>query len=84
VIFSALVIGFVAFLAFQWLIGTGYSEAEARNGTLLLMVLFGTVIAQLVHIGAMYSPWLSNVLKIQPVSLQLWSELLLMATRCWW
>ncbi len=108
VILSALVIGIVAFLVFQWLIESGYSEAEARNGTLLLMVLFenihvfnsrsetlsafrhnplrnplllfGTVIAQLVHIGAMYTPWLSDVLRIQPVSLQLWSTLLLMAT----
>jgi magnesium-transporting ATPase (P-type) len=107
VVLSALVIGAVAFLVFQWLLGSGYSEAEARNGTLLLMVLFenihvfnsrsetrsafrhnplrnplllfGTVIAQLVHIGAMYTPWLSDVLQIQPVSLQLWFALLLMA-----
>ena len=107
VVLSALVIGAVAFLVFQWLIGLGYNEAEARNGTLLLMVLFenihvfnsrsetlsafrhnplrnplllfGTIIAQLVHIGAMYTPWLNEVLQIQPVSLQLWFELLLMA-----
>jgi magnesium-transporting ATPase (P-type) len=107
VILSALVIGAVAFLVFQWLLGSGYSEAEARNGTLLLMVLFenihvfnsrsetisafrhnplrnplllfGTLIAQLVHIGAMYTPWISDVLQIQPVSLQMWFELLLMA-----
>ena len=43
------------------------------------LLLSGTVIAQLVHIGAMYTPWLSDGLRIQPVSLQLWSELLLMA-----
>ncbi|MGD8589567.1 MAG: HAD-IC family P-type ATPase, partial [Chromatiales bacterium] len=107
VVISALVIGAVAFLVFQWLLGSGYSEAEARNGTLLLMVLFenihvfnsrsetlsafrhnplrnplllfGTIIAQLVHIGAMYTPWISDVLQIQPVSLEMWFELLLMA-----
>ena len=104
VIISALVIGTVAFLVFQWLIARGFSVDEARNGTLLLMVLFenvhvfncrsetrsvfrhnplrnpillfGTAIAQLVHIGAMYTPWLSDVLKIQPVSPQHWLELL--------
>jgi magnesium-transporting ATPase (P-type) len=107
VVLSALVIGTVAFLVFQWLIGLGYTEVEARNGTLLLMVLFenihvfnsrseslsafrhnplgnplllfGTLTAQLIHIGAMYTPWLSDVLQIQPVSLQLWLQLLLMA-----
>ena len=77
---------------------------EARNGTLLRMVLFenihvfnsrsethsalrhnrlrnlvllfGTVTAQLVHIGAMYTPWISDALCIQPVSPQHWLELL--------
>jgi magnesium-transporting ATPase (P-type) len=104
VVVSALVIGIVAFLVFQWLIARGFSLDEARNGTLLLMVLFenvhvfncrsevrsafqhnplrnpilliGTAVAQLVHIGAMYSPWISDVLHIQPVSLQHWLELL--------
>jgi len=104
VIISALVIGSVAFLVFQWLIASGFSLDEARNGTLLLMVLFenvhvfncrsevrsafrhnplrnpilliGTAVAQLVHIGAMYTPWISDVLHIQPVSPQHWLELL--------
>ena len=104
VIISALVIGIVAFLLFQWLLNRGFSIDEARNGTLLLMVLFenvhvfncrsenrsvflhnplrnpilliGTAVAQLVHIGAMYTPWISEVLHIQPVSLQQWLELL--------
>ena len=103
-IISALVIGCVAFLLFQWLLNQGYSLDEARNGTLLLMVLFenvhvfnsrsetrsafrhnplrnpilliGTLLAQLVHIGAMYTPWINDVLHIQPVSPQLWLELL--------
>ena len=104
VIISALVVGSVAYLVFQWLLSKGYNLDEARNGTLLLMVLFenihvfnsrsetrsvfrhnlllnpvllfGTVTAQLVHIGAMYTPWISEVLRIQPVSLQHWLELL--------
>jgi len=104
VVISALLIGTVAFAVFQWLIARGFTLDEARNGTLLLMVLFenvhvfncrsevrsafrhnplrnpilliGTAIAQLVHIGAMYSPWISDVLHIQPVTPQLWLELL--------
>jgi len=104
VIVSALVIGTVAFFLFQWLLNRGYSVDEARNGTLLLMVLFenihvfncrsetrsvfrqnpltnpillfGTATAQLIHIAAMYTPWLSSVLHIQPVSPQHWLELL--------
>jgi len=104
VISSALVIGTVAFVVFQWLITRGFSLEEARNGTLLLMVLFenvhvfncrsevrsvfqhnplrnpilliGTATAQLVHIGAMYTPWISEVLHIQPISLEHWLELL--------
>jgi len=104
VVISALVIGIVAFFLFQMLIDRGYSIDEARNGTLLLMVLFenihvfncrsetrstflhnplrnpilliGTLTAQLIHIGAMYTPWISDVLHIQPVSLQHWFELL--------
>ena len=104
VVVSALVIGFVAFGVFLWLISRGFTLDEARNGTLLLMVLFenvhvfncrsevrsvfqhnplrnpillmGTAVAQLVHIGAMYTPWISDVLHIQPVSPQHWLELL--------
>jgi len=104
VVLSALVMGSVAYLLFQVLLGAGYTLDEARNGTLLLMVLFenihvfnsrsetlsvfrhspmrnpflliGTAAAQLVHIGAMYTPWLSDVLRIQPVSPAHWSELL--------
>ena len=107
VLVSALVIGIVAFLLFQWLLTRGFSIDEARNSTLLLIVLFenvhvfnsrsetlsifrhnllrnkillaGTLVAQLVHIGAMYTPWLSDVLHIQPVSFEHWLELLGMA-----
>jgi magnesium-transporting ATPase (P-type) len=104
VLLSALVIGVIAFTVFQWLLTRGFSLDEARNGTLLLMVLFenihvfnsrsetrsvfqhsplgnpilliGTAAAQLIHIAAMYTPWLSDVLRIQPVSLAHWLELL--------
>ena len=107
VVIAAVVIGVVAFLLFQWLLLQGYSVDEARNGTLLLMVLFenvhvfncrsesrsvfrhnplrnpillfGTLTAQLVHIAAMYIPWISDVLHIQPVSLDHWLEMLGMA-----
>lgn len=107
VVVSALVIGIVAFMVFQWLLSQGYSIEAARNGTLLLMVLFenihvfnsrsetrsaffhsplrnpilliGTVSAQLVHIGAMYTPWIKDVLAIQPVSLEHWMKLLVLA-----
>ena len=104
VVISALVIGTVAFLLFRTLLEWGYSVEEARNGTLLLMVLFenvhvfncrsetlslfrhnpmrnrvllfGTMIAQAIHIGAMYTPWISDVLGIQPVSIEQWFMLL--------
>ncbi|HSF29318.1 MAG TPA: HAD-IC family P-type ATPase [Candidatus Tectomicrobia bacterium] len=39
-------------------------------------LLFGTLVAQLLHIGAMYTPHLSAVLKVQPVSLTHWLMLL--------
>ena len=104
VVLSALVIGSVAFFLFQLLLQCGFSLEEARNGTLMLMVLFenihvfnsrserlstfrhnplrnplllfGTAAAQLIHIAAMYTPWLSDVLEIQPISLQHWVLLL--------
>jgi Ca2+-transporting ATPase len=104
VITSALVIGIVAFMLFQTLLGWGYTVEQARNSTLLLMVLFenvhvfncrsetrsifrhspmrnrillfGTLTAQLIHIGAMYTPWIKDVLGIQPVSIAHWFQLL--------
>ncbi len=107
VVLSALHIGVVAFVLFQWLIDTGHSVEEARNLTLLLMVLFenvhvfnsrsehrsafrhsplgnplllvGTLAAQAVHIGAMYVPWIGDVLGIAPVTMEQWGLLLLMA-----
>lgn len=43
---GAVVIGVVGFTAFYWMLQNGWSEASARNGLLLLMVLFENV-----HIG---------------------------------
>jgi len=104
VIISAIVIGVVAFGLFKYLLDQGFSLEQARNSTLLLMVLFenvhvfnsrsetlsvfrhnpmrnklllgGTIIAQLVHIGAMYTPWLGDVLGASPVSFAQWLTLL--------
>ncbi|OIO73151.1 MAG: ATPase [Zetaproteobacteria bacterium CG1_02_53_45] len=100
---SALVIGVLAFITFQTLLSSGMDVDAARNGTLLLMVLFenvhafnsrsesksvfthnplvnpllffGTIIAQLIHIAAMYVPGLNTILDMQPVSLLQWLEL---------
>ncbi len=104
VVLSAVVMGVIAFLVFQAQLNAGMSVDAARNGTLLLMVLFenvnvfnsrsetlsafrhnplrnklvlfGTIAAQLIHIGAMYTPWISDVLHLQPVSLREWGVLL--------
>jgi hypothetical protein len=43
------------------------------------LLLFGTAAAQLIHIGAMYTPWIRDVLHIQPISPQHWLELLCLA-----
>lgn len=40
------------------------------------LLLLGTVAAQLIHIGAMYTPGLRDVLQVQPVSLAQWLNLL--------
>ncbi len=44
------------------------------------LLLFGMLTAQGLHIGAMYTPGLSGVLMVQPVSLEQWGSLLLVAT----
>ena len=103
VVVNALVMGSVAFTIFAISLQQ-MPEQEARNLTLLLMVLFenvhalnsrserrslfrmpilgnpllllGIVIAQTIHIGAMYLPGLREVLEVNPVSIQQWAELL--------
>jgi len=104
ILVSALLIGSLAFATFNWLLLNGFSVDEARNATLLLMVLFenvhvmncrsetrstlshnplrnplllfGTLAAQLIHIGAMYTPLMQDVLQIQPISFENWLKLL--------
>jgi Ca2+-transporting ATPase len=101
---SALYMGALAFVTYQWMLSIGHNIDEARNAILLLMVLFenvhvfnsrsetisafrhnplgnklllfGTAIAQLVHVTAMYTPGLSSVLAIQPVAFAEWLALL--------
>ena len=107
VVISALLVGGLTFAVFLQLLEAGQTVEQARNGVLLLMVLFenvqafnsrseslsllrhsllrnklllvGTIIAQAVHIGAMYTPGLSTVLGVEPVSIGEWAELLAMA-----
>ncbi len=49
-----------------------FLHSPLRNPVLLI----GMTVAQLVHIAAMYTPWISDVLHVQPVSPQHWLELL--------
>ncbi|MBW4053242.1 MAG: HAD-IC family P-type ATPase [Proteobacteria bacterium] len=107
VLLSAAVIGGSAFATYQWMLTHGYGLAQARNATLLLMVLFenvqalnsrsetlsvfrlapwrnklllfGTLLAQLIHIGAMHTPGVQQLLAVQPVSLAGWTLLLALA-----
>lgn len=103
---SGLIIFAISFAVFYFSQQPAYGGAsieEARNLTLLQLVLFGNVIAlnsrsehksffkqpfmknplligsiiiaQIIHIGAMYTPWISDVLHIQPVTLQSWGVL---------
>jgi len=105
-VLSGAFIGTVAFCVFYWMMAhPGWSEFEARNVLLLVMVLFENfqvfncrsesrstfhvplsanplliltvVAAQGVHILAMYTPGLSGVLEITPVSLTVWLSMLL-------
>ncbi|MBE0620589.1 MAG: HAD-IC family P-type ATPase [Burkholderiales bacterium] len=101
---SAAVIGGLAFAAFQTFLAQGHTLEEARNATLLLMVLFenvqafnsrsetlsvfshsplrnrlllfGTLAAQLIHVAAMLTPGVQQVLSVQSVSPLLWLQLL--------
>jgi magnesium-transporting ATPase (P-type) len=43
------------------------------------MLLFGTLAAQAIHIGALYHPTLQNLLGVEPVSLMAWAKLLALA-----
>ena len=104
IVVNAIVMGCLAFAVFKWQIDTGADEKEARNITLLLMVLFenvhvlnsrsenlsifkqyffgnkfllfGMLAAQGIHIGAMYTPGIRELLELAPVSFMQWSSLL--------
>ncbi|MCP3908710.1 MAG: HAD-IC family P-type ATPase [Oceanicoccus sp.] len=43
------------------------------------LLLFGMLAAQGIHIAAMYTPGLKDVLNVEPVTLELWSRLLMIA-----
>jgi len=107
IIVNAIVMGCLAFALFKWQIDTGVAEQEARNITLLLMVLFenvhvlnsrsetlsifkqyffgnkfllfGMLAAQGIHIAAMYTPGIRELLQLSPVTLEQWSTLLVIA-----
>lgn len=69
---AALVIGGVGFATFQWMLDAGWSEDSARNGLLLLMVLFENI-----HIGNCRSET-KSALKLSPLR----SPILLTGTIC--
>lgn len=107
VLMSAVVIGGTATAAYQWMLAHGYDLSQARNATLLLVVLFenvqafnsrsetlsvfklnpmrnklllfGTMLAQLIHIAAMHAPGVQQLLEVRPVSVAEWATLLALA-----
>ncbi len=107
VLITGTTMGVLAFATYAYLMHNGSDVVDARNLTLMLMVLFGNIhalssrsetrslfqirffsnpflvlavpFAQLVHIGAMYVPGISDVLALRPISLEQWSVLLAVA-----
>jgi Ca2+-transporting ATPase len=104
VLVAGSVMGLLAFATYLLLINQGTPVEEARNMTLMLMVLFGNIhalssrseerslfqirfftnpflllavpVAQVIHIGAMYTPGLSDVLQLSPITARQWLTLL--------
>ncbi len=104
VLVSGTVMGGLSFAVYYTLMKNGTAIEDARNLTLMLMVLFGNIhalmsrsetrsifqirffanpflvlavpVAQLVHIGAIYTPVIGETLQLRPVSLQEWAILL--------
>jgi len=100
VLVTGTVMGVLAFATYALLLQSGSALGDARNLTLMLMVLFGNMhalssrsefrslfairffanpflvcavpIAQLIHIGAMYVPGLSDVMQLHPITLREW------------
>ncbi len=107
VLISGSVMGGFAFLSYYFELRSGESVEQARNLTLMLMVLFGNIhalnsrsetrslfslsvktnlflmcavpLAQLVHITATYTPVLSDVLELRPITLEQWIRLLIIS-----
>ncbi|MBT3308922.1 MAG: HAD-IC family P-type ATPase [Gammaproteobacteria bacterium] len=52
-----------------------FSHSPLRNR----LLLFGTVLAQLIHVGAMHLPWLQRVLGVAPIGFEEWLQLLVIA-----
>ncbi len=105
---AALVVAGVGVAAFWWMIRHGWTDREASNALLLLLVLFenvhigncrsetqsalaisplrspllffGALGALAVHVIAMYTPLLQQVLRTAPVSLYTWAVMLGLAT----
>lgn len=108
IIAAGLFMGSVSFVVFYQAITLGWGTAEARNLTLLLLVLFENVHAlncrseraslfslqlkanpfliwavigaQALHIAAMHIPVLNGVLGIQPVAVETWIAVAVLAT----
>ncbi|MDH5391835.1 MAG: HAD-IC family P-type ATPase [Gammaproteobacteria bacterium] len=107
VVLAAIVMGLVSFISFYYLLNTGMTVEAARNGTLLLMVMFenihvfnsrsetqsvllqnplrnmfvllSVVGAQVLQVAAMQLTTLSDVLKLQPVSVDQWFSYFMLA-----
>jgi hypothetical protein len=52
-----------------------FTLSPLRNGVLFV----GTIVAQLVHIAAMYTPGIRDVLHLEPVLLEQWAATLALA-----
>lgn len=106
ILWNGILMGIGCAGVFWYALHTGMAVDEARNLTLLAMVLFenvyvfvarsetrfgllgifknmwvlaAVVLAQGVHLLAMYLPWLQDVLHTAPVSFAHWQQLLLLA-----
>lgn len=107
VLVTGTAMGLLAFATYFYLMTTGSPVEQARNLTLMLMVLFGNVhalssrsetqslfrmslssnlflmlavpLAQCVHIAALFTPGLSDVLELRPIPVGDWSTLAVLA-----
>ncbi len=78
---NMLLLLFVLFENFQTLNSRSEHQSVFRQSFFAnKFLIISIVIAQLVHIGAMYVPSIANVLKIEPVSFIEWGWLLLVAS----